>query len=339
MTGVADYDPFDVGQNEDNRLVAGGSFVLDEPDETPVIWGDGEQVLWAAGEGFMICGPQGVGKSTLAQQLMLARIGVRPPTLLGLNVTATDGRVGYIAGDRPRQIARSLRRMVTENDRAELDKRLVVWKGPPPFDIPRQPKILADWAERLDLTTVWLDSYKDLVPGLTQDEVGALVNIAVQELLSRGIEFCGLHHQRKANSENRKPDRLDDVYGSAWLTAGLGSVAILWSKPGGSAVELMHLKQPSEPVGPLSLVHDHARGTSRSRDVEDDLVNALLDAGGRGLTDAEAAEMLFGSDDRKERKRAERRLDALVRRDLARHEPGRRGGKGGGGAPPRWFAE
>jgi hypothetical protein len=55
---------------------AGGAFVLDIADDVPAIWGSGDDVLWASGEPLTICGPQGVGKTTLAQQLALARAGV-----------------------------------------------------------------------------------------------------------------------------------------------------------------------------------------------------------------------------------------------------------------------
>ena len=41
------------------------------------MWGDGERVLWPEGEGVMITGHQGVGKTTIGQQLVLHRVGLR----------------------------------------------------------------------------------------------------------------------------------------------------------------------------------------------------------------------------------------------------------------------
>jgi hypothetical protein len=69
-----------------SRLAPAGNFALDEPAVIPAVWGDGERVLWAEGEGMMIAGPQGTGKTTLAQQLVLRRIGLRDSPLLGLAV-------------------------------------------------------------------------------------------------------------------------------------------------------------------------------------------------------------------------------------------------------------
>ena len=52
----------------------------------PALWGIGEPVLWAAGEPLMIVGHQGVGKTTIAQQLALHRLGLRHGGFLGLPV-------------------------------------------------------------------------------------------------------------------------------------------------------------------------------------------------------------------------------------------------------------
>src|SRR5579884_4475966 len=69
--------------------VDGWSFIHDVPPESPAIWGHGQQVLWAEGEGTLIVGPEGVGKTTLAQQLVLALCGYRDG-LLGQPVKTQD---------------------------------------------------------------------------------------------------------------------------------------------------------------------------------------------------------------------------------------------------------
>ncbi len=42
--------------------IDGWSFIHDIPPGSPAIWGSGQQVLWAEGEGTLIVGPEGVGK-------------------------------------------------------------------------------------------------------------------------------------------------------------------------------------------------------------------------------------------------------------------------------------
>jgi hypothetical protein len=48
--------------------------------------GEGSRLVWAEGEPFMLAGPEGVGKTTLAQQLLFRRAGIGRDGLLGLTV-------------------------------------------------------------------------------------------------------------------------------------------------------------------------------------------------------------------------------------------------------------
>jgi Bifunctional DNA primase/polymerase, N-terminal/AAA domain len=160
-------------ENMGDRLCDAGSWALDEPEQIPAVWGRGEEVLWSEGEPTTIAGGQGAGKTTLAQRLVLSRIGVYgdEPMLLGYPVARDDRPVLYLAMDRPRQAARSLRRMFGEEHRALVDARLKVWRGPLPFDLMERPARLAEWASDLvpGCGTLVLDSVKDLVPGISKD--------------------------------------------------------------------------------------------------------------------------------------------------------------------------
>jgi replicative DNA helicase len=282
------------------RIKTGGSFALDEPKDAPAIWGDGDGgVVWSPGEEFVIAGPIGVAKTTLSQRLVLHRLGLRTDRLLGMPVEPTDGNVLYIAADRPRQAARSLRRMVTEADRAELDERLIVWEGPPPFDLGKaDPGALLGWIESFpkSIENVFIDALKDCAAGLSKDEVGAAVNANLATVLASGIELVSNHHQRKSSAENRKPTKLDDVYGSIWIPAGAGSVVLLWGSAGDPFVEFSHLKPPAGEVGPFTIEVDHRRGEVGVLEGVDlyDLARVAL---GDGLTPRAAAAQLYGTDE------------------------------------------
>lgn len=255
-----DTDPSWRGIQYD-RLVEGGTFVLDEPEQIPAIWGQGDDVLWAEGEGLMIAGHQGLGKTTIAQQLVLARIGIKPETFLELPVSSSSGRVLYLAMDRPRQAARSFRRMVREEDRLVMDQRLMVWRGPLPGD-PLVKSHLINWVREVcpDADTLVVDSVKDLAPGVSDDAVGSALNSAWQSVIADGIDILLLHHGRKAKDDSKRGYELDTVFGSTWLTSGLGSVITLTGEPGSDEVTLHHVKQPAETVGPLDVRHEHHAG-------------------------------------------------------------------------------
>jgi hypothetical protein len=266
------YDAYLDQQRTRRGFIDGASFILDVPANPPALWGEGKRVLWTNGEGLLITGPQGVGKTTLAQQLVLHLIGVRDDDFLGLPVEQRDDvRVLYLALDRPAQVARSFRRMVGAKDAALLEERLIVWSGPLPFNVAQTPKKLAAWAREQGANVIVVDSYKDLAPDLSKEEAGANINTAMQECLAEGIEWIGLHHNRKANSENRHPKSLADVYGSNWLTAGVGSILSVYGNAGETVVEANHIKQPAEPVGPLTISHDHGAGVSGALTVDGDI--------------------------------------------------------------------
>ena len=63
-------------------------------------------MLLADGEALIIAGPQGLGKTTLAQQLLLGRAGFcEYATLLGFPIQPGQGTALYLAMDRPRRAA------------------------------------------------------------------------------------------------------------------------------------------------------------------------------------------------------------------------------------------
>jgi replicative DNA helicase len=297
------------------RYIDGATFVLDGPTDLTALWGRDHEVLQASGEGLILYGGQGVGKTSLAQQLMLARTGIRPPTLLGYPVEPTAERVLYLACDRPRQAKRSLDRMVGLEHREALAEKVVVWPGPPDYDFAQHPETLLSMCREVGASDVVIDGLKDVALGLSKDEVGAGINRAFQLVIAEGIELVALHHPRKATAE-AGPNRvitIDDVYGSTWITSGCGSVIALLGKPGDAVVTLRHLKQPDTDVGPLTVIHDHATGTST---VEGEIdLWALAQRTPSGLTAKDAAKALYRTDDpdRADVERARRKLEQHAR--------------------------
>ena len=286
----------------------------------------------------MITGHQGVGKTTIAQQLVLHRVGLRADGFLGLPVAKSASPVLYLAMDRPRQAARSFRRMIAESDRQLLNQQLVVWRGPLPIDPLVDKDQFADFAEEIcpNVGTIIVDSVKDLAPGISDDKIGSALNQSWQEVIARGVELMLLHHERKAANGGKRVHSLDDVYGSTWLTSGLGSVIVLEGDPGDPTVQLRHLKQPAEPVGPLTLRHEHSVGQTILFDRPPDLLELLIKAGANGVSAEEAALAIIGRATDNDRRTIRRQLAKLVTDNMALKVTGRRSGHGSEG--DRWYA-
>lgn len=295
-------------------FTSGGCFILDTAAEPEPLWGSGTDVLLADGEALIIAGGQGVGKTTLAQQLALGRCGFGEyAKLLGYPIKPGEGATLYLAMDRPRQAARSFRRMVGDSWRAELDERLVVWQGPPPGDLAKHGGLLLDLCRKADADTVIVDSLKDAAVGLTDDEVGSSYNRARQTAATAGVQIVELHHNRKTvGGVKAGHPTIDDLYGSTWLPSGAGSVLLLTGAPGDPIVGLHHIKQPASEVGPLKVIHDHDTGRSTVHDATD-LVQVAKAVG--GISALDAARALFDTDkpSASDKEKARRRLDRLAR--------------------------
>lgn len=314
--GGGNTDEQIIGQ-ETSRFIDGAQFILDAPDEIPAVWGRGQEVLWAEGEALMICGGNGLGKTTLAAQLVRARLGLTD-RILGYPVQPGRRRVLYLAMDRPKQIARALGRSFSESERDVLADWLVFWQGPPLSDLAQNPYMLRKMCEHAGADTVIVDSLKDAAVGLSADETGAGYNRARQAATVAGIQVTELHHTVKRNPNGGEPKDLADVYGSAWLTAGAGSVFLLTGQPGDPVVGCKHAKQPMEELGPWQLVHDHVRGNTAIQG-EVDPFTWLHARGLNGGTAKELACFLGDTDSPSpaQREKARRKLEKLAEDGLA----------------------
>ena len=315
------------------RIIDGHDFLFAERPNVAPVWGheDGEgarEILWAGGEPLILAGSTGVGKTTILLQLIRGRLGL-DTQLLGWPVRPGARNCLYFAADRPNQIAKAFRR---HTDETENVSRLKVVEGPPPFSIVENPAGLVELANQADADTVVIDSLKDFASNLSDEQAGAAINHAFQLCCAAGIEVVGSHHSRKASGENKKPNTIDDVYGSGFITAGAGSVVFLYGRGGDSEVELIHLKQPeSKVVGVgdknVRLVHDHDKGRSAIIGQFDPLqLVAMRGDLGVSVSDAAKAETKALDPSRTQIQTARRKLERLVDSELASKTEPQHGG-------------
>ncbi|MGZ9932309.1 DnaB-like helicase N-terminal domain-containing protein [Streptomyces sp. NC-S4] len=319
------------GQGRLSRFITDGwSFVTESGADTEPLWGTREQTAWSSGESLMLVGAPGVGKTTLAHQVVLARLGLAD-SVLGMPV-APGKRVLYLALDRYKQIARALARRIRPEHEARIRDGLAVWQGPLPATLDKEPDLLADLAAAHQADTIVIDSLKDAVSTMVDDALGVAYNNARQRAMRAGVEVLELHHQRKAGEGTPRAQKptLDRVYGSTHIVSGAGSVLYVGGEAGDLAVTLHHLKTPTGEIGPLQVIHDHERGTTTVDPALDPV--EILRRRPDGLTVRELAIVQSGENhpDRAATEKARRTLDRLVKTGLAVKAEGTAGGTGGG---------
>lgn len=297
--------------------VESGAVILDTPPTPDPLWGTADECAWARGEPLLVYAATGIGKTTVADQLLLRMVGIGEPTLLGLPVVLTEGTVLLLAYDRPAQALRSLARMVEPYDRDVLAERLLVERRRLWRVKPDDPEALWRGAAQLGVTVIVIDSLKDVAANLSDPEMATAYNDAIQTCVARGIDVLTLHHPRKTGDGKTRILSLDDVYGSTWVTAGQGSVVALNGDAGTTVAEWAHLKMPSGEVGPFTVRFDYLQGTVKREGILD-VLDPLVGAPGYSwvpITDITLA--VYGDNDDTNRKKAKRRLQKYEVRGLA----------------------
>jgi hypothetical protein len=203
-----------------------------------------------------------------------------------------------------------------------------------PFDLVKVPGELASWATSFGASHVILDSLGFVATRLTEDETGSAIAQAFMAASVAGLEVFWTGHPRKASGENKKPNKIEDVYGSRWITAASGSILSLWASPGDPVAELRQLKSPSGEVGPFLVELDHEHG--RVSVIEGTDLLGHLRASATGLSAKEAARLMEGASERARETKARRRLESLVGRGLGYRRPGE-AIRGGVHEPDRYF--
>lgn len=300
------------------RLLDGWEFLAEDDDADEAIWGQAPGaagggppgVMWAPGEPMMLFGGNGVFKSTLSHLLVFARLGLLGPdgrvradhrrvapddhpddwgAVLGMPVRPMDpaATVVYLAGDRPRQIRRAMRRHRRDWMADTLRDHLIVHDGPLPFELTTDKDALADMVCERKGSDIFVDSVKDYCPKPSDDESANGYNRARQECIARGVQWVEDHHNRKMAQGQKPTNNIDDVYGSRWLTAGAGSVISMWvDEEGSPLVHVRQVKSPGEFVPELEVTVAKTDGTMGAS-VHVDPIAFIRGAGPGGVTVAD----------------------------------------------------
>lgn len=193
------------------------------PKRRPV-WGR----RWASGQGAMVVGWDGSGKTTLALSLTLGLLD-HPEfrSVLGETVTPLDGELLYLALDRPSQWTERFQSMVSSDDVDRYCRgRLKV-----EFQVPPRAKesahSFADWVVASEARVVVLDNARNVFGNLAETGRATEAGNAASLLVAEGVEVLYLNHPKDDGSIPLGERGLDHSYGGSNVYHGLGTVVSL----------------------------------------------------------------------------------------------------------------
>lgn len=180
----------------------------------------------------IIASPPGVGKTQFSTNLLLS-IGcgktfldwaiTRPRKVLFLSLEMTQPEL--------KQYIDKMLLDFTEEERELLDQNVYfVSRQAFRLNSEKNQQILLGWLDEIQPEGVFIDSLSRCVGGdLEKGEIDAVFDFLNKEVRDKRNCFLWfVHHNRKANFNQKQPKKLEDLYGSQYIGAYASSVIGLW---------------------------------------------------------------------------------------------------------------
>jgi hypothetical protein len=209
-------------------------------------------------QGYMLLtGPSGVGKTQFSLRVAINLALGRD--WLGFQI-AEPVRVGFLSLEMGHMdlkfFVNTMLQEYNDEDRALLEQNLILIPVGEAFylDNSKKQEELRNFIKITGVQGLMVDSIGSCTSGSISDEstVKTLMDFNDNLRQSMGIFTWYIHHNRKAQGDNKKPNKLADVYGNQYLVNRATSVYCLW--PVGNSIEVIPLKKRLAPTEPSWMV-------------------------------------------------------------------------------------
>jgi len=212
---------------------------------------------------FLLSGPSGVGKTQFS--LDVAGHFANGRNFLDREVKEPL-RTGFFSLEMGlvdlKYFLNQLCPMFTEEEQNMMEENLKFFPLGEPIYInrPEEKKMIEQVIGDLKLDGIMIDSLGSTTEGELTDEkdVKNLMDWNDQMRQRHGVFTWYIHHHRKASGDNKKPNKLADVYGSQYITARATTVSCLWPTVSESTLDFLPLKVRLSAKPPSFQIHrDH----------------------------------------------------------------------------------
>lgn len=199
---------------------------------------------------LLISGPPAIGKTQFA--LNMALNFCLGQDFLGFVVPRTY-RVGFFSLEMGHAELKvfygELRKSFDDEETLILDKQFLTFPVGEPLYLTNESvqQLVEDLVEEYELDGIIFDSLGSTTPDSLTNDVDARKIMDWNDRFRnrRGVFTTYIHHNRKASGDNKRPNKLADVYGSVYFQARPTSVFCLWENRAdraGNSIEFIPLK-------------------------------------------------------------------------------------------------
>jgi hypothetical protein len=194
---------------------------------------------------FLLVGPSAVGKTQLSLDVgMSMATGSR-----ALDRPVRTARTGFFSLEMDlvelKEFLTKMQTLCTDEEREMLNERLKLFPLGESLALNQQGEreLVEQAISDYKLDGIFIDSMSSATEdNLTDEAAKNLVNWIDRLRHRHGVFTWWIHHQRKASGDNKKPKKLDDVYGSRHITRTASSVMLMWDTNDANIKEFSALK-------------------------------------------------------------------------------------------------